>query len=406
MKYLLALMIMTAMLFDGTATPVYAEDVDEMSRNITAPTDEADIDRMLADLSAEELETIIAEASKARLKMERRQALAEIKGNLLYAPGDIQKAEKILSKEVSSSGAEARRANLDCICRAFALVDGRFQAMLNAYDSGQYNASIKAPVPFDGESTYLAAATRYVKYRALAKSGRYWQAAEKCRDIIIDAPEKISFAAEASLSAAELYRKHGRGLYALEMYMFCLRNYSIALKKKEFEAMVKKVNALSNIYHDPLGSVAQRMGRAADKISHGKTGKETLDAQKEAVAILEDLIKYVEEKPSGGSSPKSSSGKNKNKNSKGREGTAKVKSPPSGTDTPSSPAEWSTLVPGPVRRPSGLSEIRPMTESGDWASLPPRKRQEISAAMKKIISEHYRRMIRDYHSSLAEYKPE
>jgi hypothetical protein len=56
-----------------------------------------------------------------------------------------------------------------------------------------------------------------------------------------------------------------------------------------------------------------------------------------------------------------------------------------------------------AERPTATADDRSdVTESGDWATMPPRKREQIKEISKKFQSEVGKNRVRDYHTKLAE----
>jgi hypothetical protein len=59
-----------------------------------------------------------------------------------------------------------------------------------------------------------------------------------------------------------------------------------------------------------------------------------------------------------------------------------------------------------VARPTLVSQTRNTSESGDWATLPPRERQKVEQLRTKVMSERYRDLISKYRTKVAEQKSE
>ena len=68
----------------------------------------------------------------------------------------------------------------------------------------------------------------------------------------------------------------------------------------------------------------------------------------------------------------------------------------------SSPMEDSRIVPGQRPAPVRLTTVHDSDESGDWATLPPRRREEIQKILRQKIAARYRRLVSDYHERLTD----
>jgi len=356
------------------------------------------VDSALAAPGPADLDALIKAAVVTRLRVEREQVAAEIRQNLLYAPDDVAKAVAMLQDKP----ADTQRDNIRRICVSLAKVDARFRQAYEAFVAGKYDKSaVAAEKILDvNQSTYVSAAIHYIRAESLVRSGRHQEAVAAHADILANMPDRISFAAAAAASAAVTYEKMSRLLYALRMYIFCLRQYGLTLDQGEHDRMVERVEQLQEIYKDPMGSIAGKMGLVGRRLAEIDSGKQTQESQKEIVTVLEDLIKTAEENQGGG---KQGSGKQqaKGKRKQGK-GRGKRIGRPGSTRRPSSPAKTSALVPGVVERPTKLSKVRPTGSDTDWGRLPPRQRQKLKEIMRKTTSERYRDIIRNYRSRLAE----
>ena len=167
-----------------------------------------------------------------------------------------------------------------------------------------------------------------------------------------------------------------------------------------------RLQSLQEIYEDPLGAVADRMGEVHRLLAAGKSGDLTQDKQREIARVLEDLIKTAEEQsssqqqqqdPSQGQGQKQDQGQGQQPGAGRRPAVAGGQ--PGGQ--PSRPAERSMLPPGPVRRPSDLADVRPTAGEDTWSRLPPEVRQRAEEEMERLLSEQYRGLIRDYRRYLS-----
>jgi len=380
---------------------------------VAGEAEEADaLADMLESLTPAQLQELIAQAAQTRLKVERRQVAAEIGQGVLYEPAARQEALRLLEDKPANT----RKDNIDRICRAFAKVDARLAKPYELFVSGEYaKAAEAAKSTLDSsQKTYLSAARHYIYAESLLKAGQNIDGVEAHRDILFDMPEKVSFGTAAALKAAAAYEKMGRFIYAMEMYAFCLKYYGLTLDAEEAEQVATKLQDYQKTYSDRFGLpvIADEMHQVRRRLEQADSGTETQAKQKRIVALLTDLIKTIEEKQKGGGQGK---GKGKGKGKKPGEGSSQGQGQgqgkgkgnrPAGAGQPSSHARVSALPPGPTQRPGKLSPIRPTAETGDWTVLPPRERERLEQIKRKLMSEQYRNMIRDYLSRLAQESPE
>jgi hypothetical protein len=188
----------------------------------------------------------------------------------------------------------------------------------------------------------------------------------------------------------------------MEMYAYCLTNYGLTLSQAQFDAMMERVEALGKVYADPLGELSSRMANVGRRLRAADSGPQTQQAEREIVALIEDLIKTAEERQSGGQSGSQADRSSRQAGQQGGRPRPSIGGVPRGSGQPSSPAQRSVLVPGPVERPTRLSKVRSSAESGDWADLPPRERQRIEQIRDRIMSERHRDLIGEYRTRLAE----
>ena len=368
-----------------------------------APAAGDDLEELLKDLSPEDVERIIQTAIEARLKLERQQVAGEIKEGLLYEPDDIDAAIKLLGDKPKNTQAD----NIDRSIRAFAKVDlhlGKAYKLLKAKKYAEAAQAIEKDLNVQ-EATYLNAA-RYTLYaRALAAADKGYDAVEAYQEILVNMPDRISFAAQAALDSAAIYEKLQRFTYAAQMYRYAVTNYGLTLEKAQLDRITERLTEYAKFTSDPLGWAGNLMGEVKKRLDATDSGKETQKKEEQIVAVITDLIKTAEEKQCG--SCKGGQRQRQKRKDQGEckgQGTAQGggQGPPKGVNPPSSPARVSAVVPGAVARPTKLSAVHDTSESGDWASLPPRERQRLEQLRKKIMSERYRDIIRDYRTKIAE----
>ena len=373
---------------------------------------------ILDGISPEDLQKLIHKAIQARLKMERDQVSAEIRRGLLYDGQDIDAAIAMLN----SNPANTQKDNIDRMLRAFAKVDVRFAKAYRLFTAGKgaeaAEAAKRTIKAHSQESTYFSAAKHYLLAESLLKADKPDDAIDAYNEILTLMPDRISFAAASASNAAATYEKLGRFRLAMEMYSYCMRNYGLTMDDASLNVVAAKIDEFSEIYKDPMNTVAGWMGDVQQRLAAVDSGTDTRKKQDEIVALLEDMIKTAEEQqqqqeqqeaqnkkcpgcgkkgcPGGKKCPGAGKGKGKGKGSK----PAMAKS--KGAQNPTSPMKRSMVVPGAVKRPDAGEPVRPTDPSGDWATLPPRERDRIELLRKRLMPERYRAAISDYNTRMAE----
>ncbi len=362
--------------------------------------------QLLGDLSPEQLEQLVKAAAASRLRLERLTVSAEILQNILYDETDIDKAVKILQAGKKKS----QQDNIRRICKAFAIVDGRFAEPFDMYEKEKYAESAKTlkTILNPENATYLSAAMHYIHADSLYKAGRSMDAAEAYSEILVNMPDRLSFAADSASKAAKIYEKIGRNYYAMQMYIYALNNYSLTMSRAELEKILEKVRKFRAIYADPMKAVAGMMKAVEKRLADEESGKKTQDSQQQIVSLLEDLIKTAEESRRQKDKQQQKQQQRQRRKSAGEKQAsgkkANGKSPGKAANpqNPSSPANESTLVPGPVTRPNKLSQKHQAKGVDKWAELPPRQRQKIESMMRLRLKQSRGDLVREYHKKLAE----
>jgi tetratricopeptide (TPR) repeat protein len=369
-----------------------------------APADaDAEMLSLLDGMSQEELEALVKVAAERRLRMERDVVAAEISQNILYEEDDIRDALAILNDDVQNTQAD----NIDRIARAYAKVDPLFAQPYKLYQQEQYAKAgetlRKRLNPQD--ATYLSAVMHYLCADSLAKAGQSWEAIDLYTNLMVNLPDRISFAAEASMDAAHAYEDMNRRMYAMEMYIYALKNYSLTMSREQVDELYERVEALQELYKDPMGAVSSMMAEVTDRLRDEDAGEQTQKTQGEIVALLEDLIQTAEEKQNSSQQQQQQQQQGKRKNEDNQQaksqGQSKQGQQPSGNQ-PSSPALAGGLVPGPLSQPNRLAREHGSDESGKWAELPPREREQVQSVMKQRLAERRGDLVRDYHKKIAE----
>jgi len=369
------------------------------------------------EIDPAELEKLIQRAEQVRLSDERKKVVEELRDNMLYDPDAVAKAVAALEKDPRNTQAD----NVERIGKALAAVDRKFAQPYRLYAEGKYKDAVQAAKDIrDAKQTnYLSAAVHLLYADALAKHAEelakdadkpktatlvHHLAAEAYAELLETMPERISFAVTASLKAAEIYEQIDRYYYAMGMYGLCLKHYGLTLSADEFERIRLKLEQWQETYKKPLFSIAEKMGEVEKRLRGSDSGRQTQKKGREVVLLLEDLIKTIEEKQCGGGQGQGKGQKKGRRQGQGKGGQGKGGSkggPAAGTGQPTSPATASRLVTGHVQRPGKLSAVRPTEESGEWAKLPPRQRQQLEQIMKRAMSERNRDQIRDYLAAIA-----
>jgi tetratricopeptide (TPR) repeat protein len=383
------------------------------------------------EVSPEELERLIQKAEATRLHQERENAIRELGDELLYEDADVRKAVALLRDTPPKTLSD----NVRAIVEALALVDRPFAEARKLYEQGRYRDAAAAlhALRNPKKTGYLSAAVYHLYAEALHAYARQlaedpnqrklarkmdFKSIDARSDLLVHMPERISFAVTSALEAAKTYEALDRYQYALEMYVYALKNYGLTLDAVRYEAIRKKAEDWAEKLGSParvLRTVAGHMGDVQQRLSAADSGEGTQQTGERIVVLLADLIKTLEEKAQGGGQGQGKGqgqgqgkgqgkgkGKGQGQGQSQGQGKGKGKSgPPSGTAQPSTPAASSALVPGAVARPTKLSEARPTEESGAWAGLPKRRREQIVEMMRRGLSDRKRDQIRDYWTAVA-----
>jgi len=398
--------VFSAMLVCGVL-PAGAQDVLDpedlvQPEGLAPPADETDsLQRILDEMSPEEIEALIEQAATRRLRTERQQVVTELRDNLLYEESAIAEAAAALQ----NAPANTQQDNIDRIVRALARVDERFAPAWKLYEEGKFaEAADKFKNMLNPEdATYLSAAMYYVCAKAHRKAGRLRQAAQTYGDLLVNLPDRISFAAASALEAAEVYEEMHRGYYAMEMYAYALNNYSLTMDAQTASRVMETYETLQQTYENPMASLATLMQDARQRLEEKQTGKPTQTKQEEVIALLEDMIKTAEEKKRQQNQQASGQKRRRQNGQQRRKKQQQQQSNPQpNSGNPVSPARVSSLVPGPVSRPNRLSRQHGATGQDRWSELPPRQREAIRNVLRQRLAEQRGDQVRDYHRSLSE----
>ena len=382
--------------------PVFAQFADDKY----SVTSQNEVDDLLSDLSNEELETLVQAAIKRRLEVERMQTAAEISQNILYDPVAVEKALALLRDVEKSSQSD----NILRICKAYAITDARFAESYALFTKGKYTdaAHLLKGMLNPEEETYLSAAMHYIYAMSLLKGGKQWKGTEALTEILVNLPDRISFASDAAFQAAEAYEKMGRKIYAMQMYNYALQNYSLTMDKKLLEETTAKVGKYQGLYDNPMNTLTEMLGEIGGRLDKNDTGKKTQTKQKETIDILDDWIKTLEEK----NRQKNKNDKNQKRKKRQQEKTkseekkksksSAAKGNPSSTKRSTKGARASVLVPGPVSRPNNTAKNFGAGASDKWSDMPAKQRELIENLMRKRAAQRRSGLVRDYHKKIAE----
>jgi hypothetical protein len=204
-----------------------------------------------------------------------------------------------------------------------------------------------------------------------------------------------------------MYEDMGRRLYAMEMYYYCLKNYSLTLTQEQVETMYGRYKELEDIYADPLAAACEMMDASGELLAEAEIGEPTQQKQEETIALLEDLIKTTEEKQRLKEQQQQQQRQQQRRQQASKPGEKKPgqsqqRPGQQPGQNPTSPMQDSALVPGPVSQPNRLAKKMGGEESERWADMPPRQREKIKNLMQQRVSERRGDLVRDYHRKLAE----
>ena len=360
--------------------------------------EDASLDDLLEDITVDD--QVLKAAMAERLRVERQQVAVEISNDVFYEKDDIVKARAILQK-----GKNTRADNIECIMRAFAIVDSDF-AVLCEKMAGNKTAQViegLEKIINSKEANYFSAAKHYLYAEALAISAKdYWDAIDAYGNIIVNMPDKISYAASASVRSGELFESQGRLYYATDLYAYAIRNYALTLNKTEKAALEAKVEKNRKIYADPLDAAGSGMKSVEERLASIDSGKVTQLKEDEIVIIITDMIKMLEEAQEN--DPKDKPKSNPSSKTKSGDGSKDGKKNP-GSSSQSTVRDKKTDDPATTSTPPKIFVDRieektvtyeGLEESGGWSELPPREKQQMRELLQMQLSERNREAIRLY----------
>ena len=358
-----------------------------------------ELNALFDQVSVDDLRRMADEANLRRLKIESQQAVTEIRQGLLYDPEQIDQAAALLEQADLAD----RQEVIVRINRALAMVDDQFAEGLHLLTAGDPSLAATALEQcVDENETSVLSAAKWLAYGdALRRAGRGEAAAEAYRHLLTEMAERISFAASAAVRAGSAFDDTGRLRYAKEMYDYALTNYGLSMRPEEIEWLLRRLEALETIYSDPLAAVTDRMGQAQEQLAASDSGEHTRNLQEEATTILGDLVQTMQEREQQQNSS-SDQQQDQSEEKQRQDGQGQKPKGQQPGQKPSSPLQDSRIVPGQTPEELRLTEVHDSDESGDWASLPPRKREEIQKILRQKIATRYRRLVFDYHERLTD----
>ncbi len=142
-----------------------------------------------------------------------------------------------------------------------------------------------------------------------------------------------------------------------------------------------------------LGDVRDLMNYARRRLDRGPVDEVVIARQKDAVELLDAMIKEAEDREQGGKNKGGGCKKCGDSKCKGCQGD------PKGNSNPGSGAQRST-------RPGGESrtgELRRVTArpGEEWGRMPPREREEILQTLQRRFPSQYRELLEQYYRQLA-----
>jgi len=338
--------------------------------------------RPAVPLTAGQLARWIAQARSHRLSVERDHVAAEIRGGLLFADDKIGPAiERLRTDPPETCEASAER-----ICEAYATVSRPFGKAWRRYVEGDYRGALEAVEPIIGrrDTTYFAAAKRFVQARALVGAEDLAEASDAYLDLVHDMPERFSFASAGLIDAGETFERMHRRYYAMMLYRLWVDTFGV-LDGATAAELTARADRIEADYREPLKTVAGKMSEVRAMLAGADSGEANQQTQQEILDQLDDLIAMMEEDRDD-----------------------------EGVDPAPAPARQQPVsIPRPVARKPERPEPDPRARrgkppgdsDGPWGVLPPRQRERMVASFTESIPERYRNMIRDYFARIAREQP-
>ncbi len=347
-----------------------------------------------AELTEAQLRELVAQARPATLARERASAAREIEDGLLYELDAVDAAVADLRQARTAAPAE----NVERIVAAFAAVDPRLAGAVEKLAAENFAAALAQlePTLNPTGTGYADAVRRLLQADALAGLDRTDDALAAYQALLAAMPDKVSFASQAALRAADALAAAGRQLNAARLYAWWAENYGF-LEPDRAEALALRARQILADYDRPLTTLAQRMTTVQQRLAEGDSGPETQDRQRQILAMLDDLIASGQQGSGGSGSPQPPpQGQGQDQGQPGP-----LTGNPAG-GPPASPAANSVLPGGNSPRPQGLSAVRPSDETDAWGDLPIRQRERLVELLQQKYPQRYSRMLEEYYRITAE----
>ncbi len=215
------------------------QDLIRVASRTDAPTD------VLDALTPARRAELFRRAVAARMELERRQIVAEMRGSLIYDQHDVDRAVEILEAEPEGTCED----NLDRICRAFGLLEEPLRRANELIDEGEFRLAEQEILPaLDPRGGgYLAATKLYLHARCLSGYGDHASAVEAYSRLLLRMPDRLSFAMESALQTADIYERLDRPFYALAIYRYALRNYGLSMTPQRTEEVEQDIARLEEL---------------------------------------------------------------------------------------------------------------------------------------------------------------
>ena len=253
----------------------------------------------------------------------------------------------------------------------------RVEKMKEAQDWIDYSSL--EPIISVRDTTYFAAAKRFVQAQAFVAAGEYAQASDGYLDLVRDMPSRYSFSSLSLLRAGETFEAAGRRYYAMSLYRLWAETFGLMDEEAAAEVSAR-ADRIAADYRDPLKTVAEKMAKVGGMLGASDSGEANQRTQQEIIEQLDDLIALLEEQQDE-TETSTASGDSEQP-----------------TDVSATPAP----APAPAAAPTATDGVTaPSDPSDSWGLLPPAEREKLLKTFAENMPERYRRIIRDYFARLA-----
>jgi TolA-binding protein len=334
----------------------------------------------------------------ASVAQQERAAIAnEIRSELLY---DSARAAAT-AKELMESDAQTATAVVQAAASAFARVDKRFAAALDLLEQKQFSKSADAFYHLINPLSrpLFAATAQYHRARAISQQGGdedLEKAAEQFEELAEKMQMHPAFALAAHLEAARLHDRLHRFLYAADRYQSALKiaeETGLATDAERKEAG-ERLAQLRGVAEDPLGAVASSMQAAHGFLGENETGARPQTKQQEAIALLDDLIKTLQDQQQQQENQQQQQ-QQQNEQQRAQQQRQQGRAQRA-LAQPTSPARVSALPPGATTPAGEQAPVHPTDETDAWGRLKQAERERILQDLKERFPDRYQEMLREY----------